>query len=298
MNLAGIEVFVKVVQMGSISKAAQVLGIPITTASGQLAALEKRLGVTLIRRTTRQLHVTQAGEAFYKHCALALTEIEMGTREMAATKTEPEGLLRVTATLDVTQMILAPLISGYLQKYAQMRIETLSTNRLVDLVGEGVDLAIRIGQMKDSSLMQRKFMDAKASLWAAPGYLERHPVPQVPQDLQHHRVIQYANHSAHVKLYGTSEETVVSRPSRITVDDFHALKAFVLLEQGIGCLPDFLCRSEAATGQLVKVVPGWSWAIFSLMFVYPAQRFIAPQVQTFMAYCLEQAHLFEQISPA
>src|SRR5690606_1413119 len=142
-RLDGIDVFVKVVQCGSFSGAARLLGMPVTTVSGKVAALERRLGVTLIRRTTRKLSITQAGETYFAHCVRALEAVSAAEKSLSSAKAEPEGLLRVTAPPDIGHLILPPIVREYLKAHPKTRIELILTNRIVDLVGEGVDLAIR-----------------------------------------------------------------------------------------------------------------------------------------------------------
>lgn len=293
MNLSGLEVFVKVVQLGSISRAARALDMPVTTASGQLAALERRLGVTLIQRSTRQLRVTTEGEAYYRHCALALAEIDAGEQELALARTEPFGPLRLTTTPDIASQLLPPLLSGYLCRYPKVQVDLLATYRLVDLIGEGVDLALRLGDAKDSSLMARKFLDLRLSLWAAPAYLQRAGVPLSPAELPQHRLLRYQAQRDQLILYRDGETASVPLGTgRITIDDFDSLKAFALLGEGIAPLPDYLAQTEAAAGRLQRVLPDWSWEKRTLRFVYPPRRFIAPSLQSFVDYCLENVPEF------
>lgn len=160
-SLDGIDVFVKVVQAGSFSAAARLLAMPLTTVSGKVASLEKRLGITLIQRTTRKLNITQAGDAYFKHCVRALEEMNAGEKEILTTRSEPEGLLRITAPADLGHSLLPAVVRNYLKTYPKTQIELLLTDRVVDLVGEGVDLAIRVGPLKDSSLIARKFRDGE-----------------------------------------------------------------------------------------------------------------------------------------
>lgn len=293
MNLAGIEVFVKIVQLGSISSAARALGLPVSTASGQLAALEQRLGVTLIQRTTRKLHVTQAGEAYFKRCAIALAEIQTADQELAIGREEPSGLLRMTCTSDIASQLLPPLIQGYLERYPRVSVELIVTYRLVDFIAEGVDLGLRIGELKDSSMLARRFTELRASLWAAPAYLSQHGMPKHPDQLREHIMVRYRTMPDQLTLHRGHEQIRISaRPGRITVDDFDSLKAFLIQGQGLGVLPDHMARADAAAGRLCQVLPDWSWDTMALRFVYPAQRFVAPHLQRFMDHCLEHVPIF------
>jgi DNA-binding transcriptional LysR family regulator len=286
MNLDGIDVFVKVVQVGSFSGAAKILSMPVTTASGKVAALEKRLGTTLIHRTTRKLNVTQAGEAFFQRCVKALDEIVAGENELDTVKAGPEGLLRITTVADVGNILLPRYIDSYLKKYPKMSVELILTNRVVDLVGEGVDLAIRVGKLKDSTMISKRFLETKGGLVATPGYLKKYGIPLNPRDLKKHQFIKFSSGFSPLTLTNGKEHFELTPTGRIMVDDMQASKAFVLQGEGIGMLPSFLCEQELKNKKLVKITPSWNWNIyFTLSFVYPAQRFVSPKVQSFIEWC-------------
>jgi DNA-binding transcriptional LysR family regulator len=283
-NLDGIDVFVKVVQCGSFSGAARILGMPVTTVSGKVASLEKRLGITLIHRTTRKLSVTQAGDAFFKRCVRALEEVEAGKREIATTKSEPEGLLRITTPPDLGYSLLPPIIRTYLRTYPKMRAELLLTNRVVDLVGEGVDLAIRVGTLKDSSLIAKKFLDVQSALWASSSYVKKNGLPRHPKDLIQHDCITFKFTPEVFNLSNGRESLKVSIVPKIIVDDIEALKVFVVGGDGIGMIPSLICKSEVASGKIVRVLPAWELASpnIGVYFVYPPQRFVSPKIQSFI----------------
>ena len=145
MDLDAIAVFVKVVQAGSFSQAAKLLGMPNSTVSAKIAVLEKQLGVTLLQRTTRKLRVTQAGEVYFKRCVQALEELRAAEYEVASAQQDPRGLLKLTAPVELGHGLLPALVNGFLEKYPKMGVQLLITNRVLDLVAEGVDLAIRAG---------------------------------------------------------------------------------------------------------------------------------------------------------
>ncbi|MEK2644499.1 LysR family transcriptional regulator [Bdellovibrio sp. BCCA] len=288
MQLDGIDIFVKVVQAGSFTKAAKLLGMPLTTVSGKVALLEKRLGVTLLHRTTRKLNLTEAGEAYFRRCLRVLDEVEAAEKELTTKRSEPEGTLRITSTIDVGHIILPPIIKEYLKRYPKMRVELVATNRLVDLISEGVDLAIRIGSLKDSTMVARRFLESQASLWASAAYVKKHGLPKHPRDLEKHQCISFsAEKNNNIRLSRQGETQTVAFPSRIVVDDMESTKAFVMQGDGIGLIPQFLCEEEARQGKLIPVLPQWTWGSLSLSFVYPAQRFVAPKVQSFIECALK-----------
>jgi DNA-binding transcriptional LysR family regulator len=186
VDLDGIAVFVKVVQAGSFSAAARLLGIPNTTVSAKVARLEKRLGVTLIQRTTRKLNITPAGRAYFERCLRGLEEIETAEAEVSLSAAEPRGLLRVTAPGDVAMGMLPPIVSRFLKRYPRTRVEIVVANRVIDLVAEGVHLAIRAAGLPDSTLAARRFMPFCGALWASRAYLERRGAPKIPLELEQH----------------------------------------------------------------------------------------------------------------
>jgi len=279
MDLDGIAIFVKVVQAGSFSGAARLLGVPNTTVSAKVARLEKRLGVTLIQRTTRKLHITPAGRAYFERCVRGLEEIESAEAEVSQAAAEPRGLLRITAPGDVAQAMLPPIVSRFLARYPRTRVELLVANRVVDLVAEGVHLAIRAAALRDSSLVARRIQPFTAGLWASRAYLQRNGVPKTPSELDTHDFLLFPRFSAQgVPLTDGRHKVQVRPASRLAVDDPTTLRNFLLQGDGIGMLPDFLALGTA----LVQVLPKWTWASGALSFVYPGQRFVPANVRAFI----------------
>ncbi|WPU64829.1 LysR family transcriptional regulator [Peredibacter starrii] len=282
MNLDGIDVFVKVIQTGSFTAAAKALRMPTTTVSSKVAYLESRLGVTLIQRTTRKLQLTQAGTIFFKRCVIALEEIEAGENELSIGKTEPEGTLKISTVAELGHTILPDLIRGYLQQYPKMNIELILTPRVVDLVGEGIDLAIRYGQLKDSSLRAKKIVDVDFSLWASPEYIKKHGMPKNGRDLKKHTIIRFTAWSPTLRFSHDKEVIEVATSAKIVVDDLSTVKEFAVGGDGIGIIPSFMGKREAKHKHLVQVASGLSWGTVPLSFVYPPQRFVSLKVQSFM----------------
>src|SRR5262245_6658451 len=166
--LDAIAVFVKVVESGSFSAAARRLGMPKTTVSAKVAGLEKRLGVRLIQRTTRKLRMTEAGETYFYHCAIATREVELGEAAIQSARGRPYGVLKVTAPVDLAHAVLPRIVRAYSTKYPDVSVELIVTNRVVDVLEEGIDLAIRWdGSLKDSSLIARRFLETHSNLWAS-----------------------------------------------------------------------------------------------------------------------------------
>jgi DNA-binding transcriptional LysR family regulator len=288
MELDGVEIFVKVVQAGSFSGAAKALGMPNSTVSAKISALEKRLGVTLLQRTTRKLHVTQAGEAYFQRCVLALEQLQAAESELTSAQQEPQGCLRLTAPVELGHSLLTTLVREFLQRHAKLEVDLIITNRVVDLVAEGVDLAIRAGKLADSRLIAKRFVVGHFGLWATPAYLKKHGTPSHPKELAKHELLRFALFKGNrLELTNGSESAQPAVAGRLRADDFETLKAFALLGQGIVYLPGFLCAEEARDERLQRVLPKWHGPAVAFSFVYPAQRFVSPKIRAFIALAEE-----------
>lgn len=288
MDLDGIAIFVKVLQAGSFTGAAKLLGLPNSTVSAKVAALEKRLGVTLLQRTTRKLRATQAGEAYYQRAARAIEALQAAEHELENGRAAPRGRLRLTAPVEVGHSLLPALVHAYLKKHPQVEVELIVTNRVLDLVVDGIDLALRAGPLKDSSLIAKKFDLGYFGLWASPAYLNEHPAPRQPNDLPQHNCLRFARfkndgfrlthgkESAHILVSGNS-----------IADNFETLRALAASGAGIAFLPSFLCAEENQKNELVRVLPQWRGDRVAISLVYPGQKFVAAKVRAFMAVAEE-----------
>jgi DNA-binding transcriptional LysR family regulator len=289
MDLDGIAIFVKVMQAGSFSRAARLLAMPNSTVSAKVSALEKRLGVTLLQRTTRRLRATQAGEAYFQRCLRALEDLQVAENEIETARGEPKGLLRLTAPVEIGHNLLPTLVDAYLKKYPQMAVEVIVTNRVLDLVAEGVDLAIRAGDLKNSRLIARRFVLGQFTFWASPTYLAKRPAPVHPKDLAAHDYLEFLPFKTkRLQLTNGREKVGILLNGRVAADDFETLRALAILSDGIAFLPGFLCAEEAQQNKLVRVLPQWHGGGSSVSLVYPAQRFVAPKVRAFIAVAEEK----------
>jgi DNA-binding transcriptional LysR family regulator len=254
------------------------------------ATLEKRLGITLIQRTTRKLNITQAGDAYFKHCVRALEEMSAGEKEISTTRTEPEGLLRITAPPDLGHSLLPAIVRNYLKTYPKTQIELLLTDRFVDLVGEGVDLAIRVGPLKDSSLIARKFRDGEVFFWASSSYIAKRGSPRNPKDLTEHAFISHKAYGSTIKCVNGRQVLLAKIEPRIIVDDFEAMKLFIIAGDGIGALTPVICETEVTKAKMTRVLPGWSLQLGgsqkSIYFVYPPQRYVSRKTHAFIELAL------------
>lgn len=298
MNLDDIAVFVRVVESGSFSAAARRLGMPKATVSARVARLEKRLGLTLIQRTTRKLRITDAGEQYFRHCAEAIREVELAEAELQSTSGKPSGVLKVTAPVDVGHTLLPRIVNAYAAKYSDISVELLITNRVVDLVGEGIDLAIRPSQvLKDSTLIAQRFFELGSNLWASPRYLEQVGALTHPRDLQAATILGFLPLSSIVLTNGKAD-VQVPMTGRIRADDFETVKALVLLGEGIAWLPNFLAEEAARAGTLVAALPQWRpKEKGAFYFVYVGRKYGLPKVQAFIETALEVTAPMSQERP-
>ncbi len=291
MDLNQILTFVRVAEAGSFTGAAARLGLPKSTVSRKVAELEGRLGVSLLRRTTRQLSLTEAGEAYLRTCSAAvrvLQEAELAARTAQET---PQGTLRVTAVADFARAYLGRFLDRYLSKHPEVRAEVFVTDRLVDLVAEGFDLAIRMGELDDSNLKSRRIGSSDLGLYAAPSFLKRHPELSHPRDLQRVDCLRFTAIS--------EENTWRLRNSRGHEEDFRVLTRFSsnhlpLIQDraesgaGLALLPEYTCRKALASGRLVRVLPAWWSPGGPIHIVFPEQRFVPPKLRAFLAVLDEE----------
>ena len=282
----GIDIYVKVVQQGSLSAASRAMGIPVTTISAKVASLEKRLGVTLIQRTTRRLNVTEAGKLFYEHCLKGLDEIESGVQELTSNKKEPQGLLRITASPAIGHVVLPPLISDYMDKYPKVKIQLILTNRKVDLVQESIDLAIRAGQLEDSTLIARKLKEVKWKLYSSPKYIKTHGVPSSPAEIGKHSYISFniIDRGIELNISDDVEKTKIKINPKIMADDIEVVRLFVEAGRGIAFLPSLMVEREVKNGIIVPILNSWTLSLEqnTVAIVYPNQRFVPPKIKAFI----------------
>ncbi len=288
MDLNEIAVFIKVVEAQSFSRAARELGMPNSTVSSRVSGLEKRLGVTLIQRTTRKLNITEIGQAYFKHCLQGLKEIEQAESEILATQSEPQGLLRITAPVELGGSILPHFISDYLKKYPKVSVEVILTDRRVDLLAEGIDLAIRAGELKDSSLIAKKLGSAYFAPYASPKYLKAYGLPKLPKDLIDHECLQFTPLGlTEWKLKSLKSSATVKVKGRMILNDLNLIKLLTVNGNGIALLPSFLCLEDVRAGRLMRILPEWGSTPGPVHFVYPAQKFVMPKLSAFIALTSE-----------
>lgn len=282
VELNEIAVFVRVVQTGSFTKAAQSLGSPKSTVSAKIQSLERRLGVTLLHRTTRQLHPTDEGEAFFRTCAEALSMVEAAEAIAASGQKTPSGRITVTGPVDLGRFF-ADFLRTFLERHKSISVDLVLTNRYVDLISEGVDVAIRAGHLKDSSLIAKRVVMNHRALYASPAYLKNAGEPRSPQDLAQHDCLRFGSPPVdewHLVNRGRSVKVKVK--GKVTVDDLSALRELTAQGHGIALIPSFSCREDLNEGRIVPVLADWKTEAAPLGVVYPTQRYQHPKVRVFV----------------
>lgn len=283
MDLNEAAVFVKVVQAGSFSGAARLLGLPISTVSTRVARLERRLGMTLLQRTTRRLRLTEVGEIYYQHASAGVSQMLEAEAAVTASADEPKGLLRITAPTDLGEAILPRLISRLRLAYPKIDVELVLTERFVDLVAEGIDVAIRVGTLHDSTLIAKQVGVSLWVLFASQGYLKAAPQLVKPQHLCKHSCLQFASLGREQwTLTNTKGSVTVPMKGQIITNDIRVIQKMVIEGQGIALLPTYLSRSERKKGQLIPVLPEWRARVDPVHLIYPQQRFLPQKTRVFL----------------
>ena len=281
--------FAEVVEQGGFAAARRSLGIPKSRLSRRIAELEAGLGARLLQRTTRRIALTDVGDAFFRHCVAMRDSARAAQDAVAALQVAPRGLVRVSCPVTLAQSALADTLPAFLLRYPEVRIEVLVTNRPVDLLEEGVDVALRVRQtLEDSaSLVVKRLGLSDTVLVASPGQLARQGTPQTPQDLAHLDTVAMsaADGRASMRLVGPQgEHFMFEHRPRYVADDLLAVHAAVLGGVGVAYLPDYLCAEGLRDGRLVQVLPGWGPPPGILHAVFPSRRGLLPVVRAFLDY--------------
>lgn len=283
MDLNESAVFVKVVQAGGFTAAARQLGLPTSTVSTRVSRLERRLGVTLLQRTTRRLSLTELGELYFRHAVTGLEHLLEAEAAVKASVGEPKGHLRVTAPADFGDILLVGLLERVQKSYPQIDIELLLTDSYLDLVAESVDVAIRTGELGDSTLIAKRVGIACWAPFGSPEYLNAGPPLAVPQDLWRHRCLQFASlGKAQWLLSNEHDSVVVPMEGVLIVNDLGVIRLMTLHGQGVGLLPTYACREDVQAGKLIRVLPTWQARADPVHLVYPRQPFVPAKLRAFI----------------
>ena len=285
-DLDAMVIFAAIVDHGGVTAASRALKLPKSNVSRRLAQLEDKLGVRLLERTTRKTHLTEIGGIYYRHCRRIVEEIEHADLSIAQSLEVPRGTLRVSTSVTVGQHLIAPLLPGFIKTYPEVRMSLQLSNRRVDLVEEGYDLAIRVGRLEDSSLISRSLGGSELGIYGASKYLENHRAPKSPAALNKHDCLVMSHaETGHVwNLTGPSGIKRVEIEPRAIVNDFAVLEQMVLEGLGVALLPNYLARSP----KLTRVLPKWSVPSVELHAIYPSHRGATPKMRAFLDWLVRQ----------
>lgn len=289
MELSALHAFVKVVQVGSFTRAAEILGTRKTHLSRVITQLEKQLGVRLMERTTRSLSLTEIGREFFERAVGILASVEDAEHAVQKSQGEPRGVLKLTCGVEFGMLAASAWISRYLQRYPQVRIDADFTGRLVDIVHEGFDLAIRVGPLADSMLVARKLGELKYGLFASPSYVSRRGVPMHPNDLEMHDTLAFAggSHQATWSLALGSQVERVNLAPRLKANNVFAVRDATLAGLGIAHLPRLVADPEVRSGRLLALLGEWSLPAVPVHALFASSRYLTPKVRAFIDLAAE-----------
>jgi len=283
--------FVRVVEAGSLSTAANRLDIAKSAVSRRLADLESRLGVQLLNRTTRRLNLTDSGALFYQRCQRILSDLEESEQYVANVHTQLRGTIRIAAPLTFGVHHLSPVLDDFLKEHPELSLDLDLNDRTVNLMDEGVDLGIRIGKLQDSTMMARKLASAKMLLCASPEYLKRHGEPQTPADLKNHYGLSYSNLSEGELWQFTKEDGKhysVHVPFRMRANNGEVLHKAALDGLGIVATVSFICYRELEQGKLKQILADYRTDEVGIYAVYPSQRHLPGRIRLLIDYLAER----------
>ncbi|MGC1818988.1 MAG: LysR family transcriptional regulator [Casimicrobiaceae bacterium] len=279
--------FAKVVESGSFARAADRLGVSVSAMSRQVADLEAHLGVRLLNRTTRRLSLTESGRGFYERCVQLLADLEEAEEAIASTSVVPRGTLRLTASVSFGSSYLAAAIADFRELHPQLRFDVALSDLAVDLVDEGLDLAVRIGDIGSQALIGRRVGVSQLVCCAAPSYVERHPAPGSPADLAAHQCLTYeyssiGNQWRFTDAAGAVHEVGVSGP--VHANSGEMLAALAVAGVGIILEPDFIVAADVRAGRLVRLLPEYAAPSMGIHAAYPSRRHLSAKVRAFVDF--------------
>ncbi|WP_419728962.1 LysR substrate-binding domain-containing protein [Lichenicola sp.] len=292
-DLNALIVFAKVIEARSFSEAARRLKMPVSTVSRRVADLEDQLGTRLLERSTRALRLTDVGSDVLEH-AIRISEIsEALDGHVSNQLSRVAGTLRLSAPPSISDSLLTPLVGAFQASYPDVRVQILITERKIDHIADGVDLAFHVGPMRDSSLVVRRILTYRHQLVASPAYIASRPPPRRPQDLLDHRILAFShwqpeNHWAFSHVNGQDQESISFLP-HVGINDFSGVISGVLAGQGVGDLPPIVQPDLMRDGRLVEIMPDWRFPVFDLSLLHLGNRRLQHPVRLFKDFTYRMA---------
>ncbi|WP_413587086.1 LysR substrate-binding domain-containing protein [Bdellovibrio sp. HCB274] len=285
MDLNEIHIFVRVVQVGSFNKAAAQLGMPNSTVSTKVSTLEKRLGITLLHRTTRKLSLTQAGEVFFQSALKHIEGLISAEQEASLSQSEPSGTLRITAPSMFSSSVLPEVIAAYTEKFPKVAVELIASDTSLDLISENIDIAIRAGSLSDSAMKSLKLGVSYFAPFASSSYLKTHEKITHPKDLLNHTCVQFTPLGRNRWEFTSQSKTRVNvaMKQKLILNELYLVRELAVSGQGVALLPTFVCEKDVGQKQLTRILRDWRSEAKDVQFVYPAQKYVSPKLSEFIS---------------
>ena len=289
-RLSSMEVFARVAEAGSFTKAAGQLGISTSAASKHVIALENRLGARLLNRTTRRLSLTEVGASYYEWCARIAQDVAEAESTVTRLHSEPRGRIKLNAPMSFGIRHLATAMPEVLALYPELTLDMNLNDRFVDLIEEGYDVAVRIGELRDSSLVARRLAPARMIVCGAPAYFERHGVPETPADLADHNCLGYSLLAAPGEWHftGPGRAQTVRTSGSFHANNGDALRAAALAGLGVVVQPTFIVGDDVARGALQRVLANYTPRESTIHAVFPHNRHLSAKVRVFVDFLVDR----------
>ncbi|MFB9948088.1 LysR family transcriptional regulator [Rhizobium puerariae] len=290
-RLAGITAFVRTADLGSFVAAGRVTGLSASAVGKAVARLEAELGVRLLQRSTRSIRLTEEGRLFHERCRRLLDELDDAEASLAHAVSVPRGRLRISVPI-VTYHLLVPILPEFMERYPEVELDVDFNDRIVDLIDEEMDVAIRSGELPDSRLISRALRPFRLLLCAAPAYLARHGTPGCPRDLENHQAIRFRfPNSRRLQEWPLRRPPDSPEPrvrTVMTCNNMEALRQMAISGIGIACMPDFLARAPLSDGRLATILDEHLDAPGLFHIIWPSNRHLSPKVRAFVDFLSER----------
>jgi DNA-binding transcriptional LysR family regulator len=291
-DLNEIQFFTYVAEAGSFSDASKNMDIPKSTLSRKVSELEARLGVTLLRRTTRQVKLTEIGAEYFKICKKALAELERAASIASHSAETIQGRLKIAAPLDIGITYLAEVAAEFVKDHPSIELEFMLNDQIINLIDEKVDLSVRAGFQEDSSLRAIKIGVSEFQLYASPDYLKKHGEPKTPKELENHRCIVFKNiHPDGIWILSSGGSRIkLKTPNKMSCDSLNMAMRLAIRGAGIALIPVFLGHEEVQKNQLSRVLKSWGTEREPVYAVYPDQPYVPLKTKLFLEYLKKAFH--------
>ncbi len=289
-DLKRMVIFSHVVDAGSFSGAARRLGIAKSAISKHVSLLEQSIGVRLLNRNTRSLSLTDVGENYYQSCIKLIEVVEEAQGHISTVQEEPRGTLKVSSPSSYGIDHIAPLLNDFLKQYSSLNVELLLDDTVIDMTEEGIDVAIRIGWLPDSTLRAKKIKDSPRIICASPAYLKNKKIPSSPSELAQHEWIIFTRLPTpyQCELTKNNRSKVIHINGRIKTNNAQAVRKLLLEGAGVAALSDFLIDDDLDQGHLVRLLPDYKISDASIYAVYQNQRILQPKIRTFIDFLTQR----------